>query len=282
MTRLLGLDVGASKIAAAIVESATMALEAEAMVPAADRTANGSLAACVTLAERVIDGAPVEGIGIGLCELVDRFGGIQSAATFDWRELDVAAAFAHLAPVTVESDVRAAALAEARHGAGRDLASFLYVNAGTGISSCLVLDGSPLVGARGNAILLGAGPLDVESVGSGAALAARFGVRSALDVGIAARGGDTRAIELIESGGEAVGAAIGFAVNLLDPEAIVLGGGLALNEPRYRAAVERGLRRVIWSPNAIDLPLIDAQFGEKAGVIGAALAASRELEVVSR
>jgi predicted NBD/HSP70 family sugar kinase len=74
-------------------------------------------------------------------ELVDPIGQITSGHTIDWRGLSLTELFASVGPVCVEADVRAAALAEARLGAGRAYRIIAYVTIGTGISSTLVLDG---------------------------------------------------------------------------------------------------------------------------------------------
>ena len=74
--------------------------------------------------------------------------------------------------------------------------------------------------------------------------------------------------------GEALGAAIGQLVNMLDPEIVVIGGGLGLVGGVYREAIERAMRRHIWSRLHRDVPLVSAQLGEDAGLIGAALAAN--------
>ena len=81
-------------------------------------------------------------VGLGLCELVDLDGRPASADTIEWRGLDLAAAIE--APrVVLESDVRAAALAEAAFGAGAGRSPFLFAIVGTGASVCLVVDGRP-------------------------------------------------------------------------------------------------------------------------------------------
>ena len=81
---------------------------------------------------------------------------------------------------SLESDVRAAALAEARFGAGAGASPFLFVVVGTGASACLVVDGRPYAGARGEALVLGAPP--VELLASGPALARAAGLERAEDV----------------------------------------------------------------------------------------------------
>jgi predicted NBD/HSP70 family sugar kinase len=116
--------------------------------------------------------------------------------------------------------------------------SFIYLTAGTGISSCLVLDGYPFAGARGLAGTMASSPLPARRERPGAApppslersppgrpaLVARHNARSSRRLG----SGEEVALEILRSVGEALGAGIGWLVNVLDPEAGVLGGGLGL------------------------------------------------------
>ena len=76
----------------------------------------------------------VSAIGLGICELVDREGRVVSGHRVHWqRTAGARETESQLLQATVESDVRAAALAEAHFGAGRDYRDFLFVNIGTGI-----------------------------------------------------------------------------------------------------------------------------------------------------
>jgi glucokinase len=121
-------------------------------------------------------------------EIVDPEGRITTSAVVKWNDLPVEASFAHLGPATVVTDMRAAALAEARAGAGRDFEVFAYVPVGTGINHCLVQTGRSYAGTRGAALLLGSGRLGdlvLEEVASGPAIAA-----SSRRLGIAADGAD--------------------------------------------------------------------------------------------
>ena len=270
----LGVDVGATKIAAAVVDRESGAIGSRSAIETrAEDGPEAVLAACVTLADRVAGDDRVAGVGVGVCELVDPRGAVTSDQTLDWRGMELASRFAHIAPTRIESDVRAAALAEAAFGAGRGMESFLYVNAGSGISSCLVVDGAPFPGARGNAICIGGGPLDVEEVAGGIGIARNAGMRSAAEVAAAAASGEAVARETIEAGGRALGGAVAFAVNILDPEAVLLGGSVVLGSELFRNALERAVRRHVWSVDTRTVPLVDAQLGPDAGVIGAAMSA---------
>jgi glucokinase len=267
VTVAVGLDVGATKIAAATVDVERGAILAARRVRTApERGAAAVLADCRALAGELASGAAVAAVGIAVCELVGPTGRVRSAETVDWRDVDVAGAFAPLAPARVESDVRAAALAEARHGAGRDAPDFLYVSVGSGISHCLVADGRPRAGVRGSAIGTGA-PL-VERWSSGLALARRTGHPSA-EAALA----DPAAAALVEDAARRLGLVLASLVNALDPGAVVVGGGLGLHAG-YRARVAAALREAVYDPDARGLPVVPAALAADAAVIGAALTAA--------
>ena len=202
-----------------------------------------------------------------------------------------------IAPTFIAADVRAAALAESRHGAGREFESFAYVSIGSGISSTVVQDGVPLVGARGGALVLSSGSLGVpcpecsnwtefvlEDYASGPALARRYAaatghvVEGAEAVIAAANEGEPTAVQIVDSAADALGSSVGWLVNVLDPEAIVVGGGLGLARGRFRERLIAATRGHIWNPVARGLPFVSAALGADAGLIGAALTADRRAD----
>lgn len=262
MTLAVGIDVGGTKVAAGLVDVDTG--EVLRLVKESTPAAEGGpsvLDLCGRLvAELGDDGIPV---GVGLCELVDREGHCCSGVTVDWRGLDVEAV---LGAATLESDVRAAALAEARFGAGRDWDNFMYVSIGTGISHTLVQAGEPYAGAHGFAIMVGAPPIEHTSSGRALSEAARTDTRTAL--------ADPVHREMVEAASQSLGHALAFLINALDPGAVIVGGGLGLN-PDYLARIGDALRANVASELS-DVPLVTAELGEAAGLIGAGLAASRK------
>ena len=159
----IGLDVGGTKIAGALVGLPAGSLSARRTIPTQpERGGRAVLDDALGLARELLEaaaaaGLTVTGIGVSVCELVDLAGNVTSGQTVAWDGLPVQAEFARLAPAVVESDVRAHALAEASLGAGPPAVRFATV--GTGISSCLVQDGRPYAGARGNALVLASSPL---------------------------------------------------------------------------------------------------------------------------
>jgi glucokinase len=261
----VGLDVGATKLAAARVDVERGAVLAARRVPTAPaRGAAAVLDDCRSLARELAGGETVVAVGVSVCELVDPAGRVRSAETVDWRGVDVAGAFD--VPARVESDVRAAALAEARFGAGRERADFLFLNVGSGISHCLMVDGAPRVGVRGSAIGTGA-PL-VEQWSGGLALARRAG-RASAEEALA----DPACAGVVDDAARRLGVVLATLVNALDPGAIVVGGGLGLHDG-YRERVVAALRPAVYDPAARDLPVLPAGLGADAPLIGAALAAA--------
>ena len=205
-------------------------------------------------------------IGIGVCELVDREGHTQSAQTLDWRAIDLAGAFARVGPAVVESDVRAAAVAEARFGGGRGVDELLLRD---GRDRHLVLPGAA-TGAptRARAATRSAsGRRRSRTPRAASRWPPPAGARWAEEV-LA----DPSLDGVVEAAAAALGAGLAWLVNALDPGTVVIGGGLGLVD-RYRELAVAAMRPMIFADNTRDLPVVPAQLGADAGVIGAALAA---------
>jgi glucokinase len=266
VTTAIGIDIGATKIAAALVDVNTGEMIKATREPT--RPAEGGAAVLVRsaqLARRLADRETTR-VGIGICELVDRDGHACSGYAIDWRGLDTAAAFSPLS-VTIDSDVRAAALAEAHFGAGRAFDEFLYLSVGSGISHCLVEAGRPRAGWRGNALVVGAPP--VEDVASGRALARTAGLARAEEA-LA----DPTHERLTQEAATELGVALAALINALDPQAAIIGGGLGLVDS-YRERVIYAARKAIFAESTRALAIVPAGLAGDSGVIGAALAATR-------
>jgi glucokinase len=257
----LGIDVGGTKIAAGVVqfpEAKVLACDIRPTLP--ERGSDAILDEVTTIARAMSAKTSVQAVGLAICELVDLAGNIVSNNCIHWTTATVLKRLSPIAPVRIEADVRAAALGESRFGAGKPFRTFLYITIGTGISSCLVIAGKPYAGARGLTGTFASAPLpglnqSLEDLASGAALARRAAVPAAAT-----------------SGAEALGAGIALLINTLDPEAVIIGGGLGLSGGSYWDALIASTRRHIWSPLHRDLPILPAS-NPNSAIIGAAAAA---------
>ena len=226
-------------------------------------------------------------VGVSVPELVDLDGLVATDAvvpglTGDLRE------WAEIGVECVESDVRAAAHAEARVGAGRGFPSFGYLSIGTGVSSTFVLDGVAWPGAHGAAILLGSGPFGpelspdgrpypLEELASGPAMVAAYRdlgghARNAQEV-LDRYDSDPLAARAVVEAGSAAGRGAALLVNVLDPHALIVGGGLGCVDGPYWHCLEAAARAQIWADAARRIPLLRSGLGLDAAAIGAALRA---------
>jgi glucokinase len=230
-------------------------------------------------------------VGIGIPELVGTSGQIESRCSLNWRADSVHARLRNHGRVTIASDVRAAALAEARLGAGREQPAFLYVSVGTGISCTLVIDGRPYAGTHGHAISFASGPTFVtagidgtanseslEGRASGPGLLRRaqlLGLQEpdAVAVCRAALAAPGVARDVVDAAATELAIHVAIVANALDPALIVLGGGLGCAPGRYWTTFRSAFPRFAWGPYSHRLRVCRARLGTKAGMIGAALSA---------
>jgi predicted NBD/HSP70 family sugar kinase len=97
------------------------------------------------------------------------------------------------------------------------------------------------------------------------------------DVISAAAEGDPVAVAVVDTAASSLGATIALLVNVLDPEAVIVGGGLGAAPGLYWERLAPAIRAHIWSDVHRDLPLLQARHGGDAGFIGAALLALEQL-----
>lgn len=284
---VLALDVGGSTVRGALA-TANGEILGRLSTPTGDR--DPGLRATRRMAERMVAeaddrGLSVTAIGAGFPEYVDGEGRLASEEVLDW-DRQPSDLLADLAPtVVVESDVRCGAAAELHHPT-RTPSSFLYVSLGTGLSHTMVCDGRLHRGARGEAIALGevTVPAAVDTMAgetlerycSGTGVARRYAEETGAVIADGARSvlapaaeGDTAAIEILHSAGRALGTALAQVVGLLDPEVVILGGGLGVSPGLLHQALvsayDEGTARRPGPP-----PLRTSTFGADAGLVGAA------------
>ena len=287
----IGVDVGGTKTALGLLDAATLTLLAKTVIPTGPERGGEALLADVerharTLRARAGElGKRVAGIGVVVPENVSLAGRITSSAVIArWNELPVGRTLAAIAPTAIDADVRAAALAEATLGAGREFGHFAFLTIGTGISYCAVAGGRPVAGAHGGALHLGTSVLtalpdgteiSLERSASGSALVQRFAERGgaatrAEEVLAAAEAGDPVAADVVGTAARALGMGIALLLNALDPEAVVTGGGLGSADTAYWTAASRWARHYAHE-HARHTPVLRGRLGADAGVIGAGL-----------
>jgi glucokinase len=250
---------------------------------------------------------PVGAIGVGVAGQVDpETGVVRRAPNLDWRDfpfrerLEAASGL----PVAVLNDVQAIAYGECRRGVGQGIKDLVCLFAGTGVGGGVVIGGELVRGVSGNAGEIGHMTIEqggipctcgnrgcLETFVGGWAIALRAQKRAAAEphtallrlaggnaagitaklVGQAAAQGDTLALALVQETGTALGVGLAAIANALNPELIILGGGIVEGLPGLVEIAERELRRRALTAALKPLRVVRSKLGADAGVIGAAL-----------
>jgi glucokinase len=310
----IGIDIGGTKIAGALVsESGEIFRELKVPTPASNPDAIAD--AVISLVEELGKGEQVLAVGVAAAGFIDADrANIVYAPNLSWRNEPFKAKLASRlnVPVFIENDANAAGWAEYRFGAGVGVKHMVMLTIGTGVGGAIIVDGHMLRGGFGIAAelghmnvvpdgeLCGCGQKGcLESYGSGTALlnAAKrlaasgeargsrlaelqeeVGVLTGAEVYRAILERDPGALGLLNDLGRALGRAVASICAVLDPELVVIGGGVSaagdlLLEPIRQAYLEhlpaRGFRP--------ELRIEAAQLVNDAGVVGAADLARIEL-----
>ena len=187
--------------------------------------------------------------------------------------------------VTLENDANLAALGERTYGSGREANTFVYVSVGTGIGMGIVIDGERGSGAHGVAGEVAYAPIPSSEARQpegaraghrgGGGVGRRGGahregtgharVLSAKQVFAAARAGDELALATVEREADRLALVVGAVVAILDPESVVLGGGVGGNIDLLRPRVDSQLAQ--FSP--LTTRIAEGELGKDAVVLGA-------------
>jgi glucokinase len=308
-TATFGVDLGGTNLRIALVDPDAAIVE-EQRVPT-PRTLDGIVGAIADAVDALSPLRPdARALGVGAAGMVDRDGTIHyspNVPAFLHAPVRARLEAGLGRPVVVDNDANVAVLAELAHGAARDSSEVLLITLGTGVGGGVVTRGEVLRGAHGFAAEIGHfqvdpdGPMCAcgqrghwEAMASGTALgvlgrerAARGaapavlaragGVVDAITgalVGDAAQAGAPDALEILGEYARRVATGLVGLVNVFDPELVVVSGGLVelgavLLDP-VRAAFDGSIEGASHRP---PVPIVEAQLGERAGVVGAAVLA---------
>jgi len=312
---VLGLDVGGTKIAASVFDAHlnplvsrtvptptacqpsaldAVAHNADAEAAARQRGRDALLAAVTALCADLLEQAPgVQAVGVGIAGRVDT----QRGLVVDANDNLVGAKGApiveavrnacHL-PVYVDNDVRVMALAELQRGAARGMEHALCLTVGTGIGGALIQNGEVWHGVHfcaGEVGYLYAGDgQTIETLYSGPAIARRFNARHGTnwtlkEMAARAAAGDAACADAIRAAADGLGRVLAPVIALIDPEAVIVGGGVAEIGALWWDALLSAVRNAP-VPAVSTIPMLPAAFGSQSGVFGAALLAAHRLGIL--
>lgn len=289
--RVAAIDVGGTTIKAAVIDRRGRVCDEKRRSTDADRGPEAVIESILELAAELASVKPrPAAVGVALPGLVRDSDGVVLEATnlglheAPMREL---ASRRLSSPVAILHDVRAAALAEGKLGAARGHSDYLLLTLGTGVGAAVVIGDHPYTGVHGLGGELGHVAVDprgpqclcggtgcLEAIASAGAIERRYGQGVDAEV-VAHRAalGDPAAAQVWREAVDALALAIVNYATLLDPDLVVIGGGLAAAGPRLFDPVRRRVRQ--WTRFGEPVRVVRAAMGEEAGRFGAAIAAWR-------
>lgn len=308
---IIGVDLGGTKAEVALVDADGGILARNRLATPIDRGARAVVEAIADAARSLCEqaGAACSLIGVGTAGQVDRATGlVHFSPNLHWRDVPLAAWLTERLGVRafVTNDVRAAALGEWKHGAGRGCDDLVCVYVGTGIGGGVISGGRLLEGASNSAAEVGHtivqwnGPECTcglrgcwEALAGGWAIAKRAREAIASDPSRGAAllreaGGDpdrisAETVSTVRARGdllarnildEAAGALVAGCVNVVhafNPSRLILGGGVIEGNPWLVQTIADGVRRQAFAAATRELDIVPAQLGALAGALGAAL-----------
>ena len=297
-TRAIGIDIGGSRLRAALVDGSGNILTRRETATLAQAGPAAVIEQLVELVDQIApkaERAAIVGAGVACPGPLDtergRALGIPTLA--GWVDIPIASMIgtALALPVRLENDGIAAAIGEWKFGAGRGLRNLVYITVSTGIGGGVVLDGRPLRGHMGMAAHVGHMTVQRdgavcscgnrgcwEAYASGTAFGRRISNSSGSMAGgdprsvfAAARSGSRDAVAMVAEEADWLGIGIANLLHLYSPDCVVVGGGISngfdLLEPGIRARLRSNAM-----PAFRDVPVLPAVLRENAGLIGAAAA----------
>ncbi len=290
----LGIDLGGTAFKVVAIERGTGILLLQSQSPTRDGETQNDLPAFaheVSLAVESIAaelGSPAGHIGISAPGLAAKDarsiaympGRLAALENLDWGEL-----LRRPGQVPVVNDAHAALLGEIAHGAARGLQDVILLTLGTGVGGAIVSGGRLLRGHIGRAGHLGHITTDFRApgdiCGTPGSLEDAIGFctlekrssgdfQSTTELIAAVGSGDSAAAEIWDTSVRALAVSIASLSNALDPEAFIIGGGIAQAGAPLFGRIERYLEEYEWRPAGHRVRVLPATLGEWAGAYGAA------------
>lgn len=308
MKYYIGVDLGGTGIKAGIVDENGTILHKNSCPTRVDMGYETIVADMAQLVDQVLQESghsmdDIQAVGVGIPGVVDpRNGVVPLCSNLNWRRVPLMAELKKYftKPLYVDNDATVAAMAEAVSGVSAGVANSVFLILGTGVGGGIILNGKVYSGAHGVGSEIGHTVMNMDGVpcpsgthrgcidryGSATALirmgkeaAARhpesklnqmetFNAKQVMDL---AREQDVAAVEAFEEYTDCLAVAMLNIINFIDPEVIVIGGGVSGAGEFLLEPIRRKLKDMIFFPEMPYAEIKQAKLGNDAGIIGAAM-----------
>ena len=272
--KTIGVDIGGTKTAIAIIDDKNGKIYKKLLIPS--KKYRDDKKNLNTIIKHVLDLSnknKIKNIGIGVPELINNKGIIKGNYNFNWHNKNLVNYFPKNFNIIVNSDVRCHLLAEKFFGVAKKYKNFAYINIGTGLSYAQFKDKKIYAGAKGYAIHFASSKISLydwkknkkislipEDYYSGKQLIKILSINN-----------NVKKKKILKNVAESMASLIGSLINTIDPDKIVLGGGVIINNSYFKKILIEYIRKFILADEVKKINIKTSKLTNNTGLLGAGL-----------
>jgi len=272
--KTIGADIGGSKTVIGIIDDQTGKVIKKIVIPSKkhkDDKKNLNI-----IIKHILDLSnknKIRNIGIGVPELINNKGVIKGNYNFNWHNKNLVNYFPKNLNIIVDSDVRCHLRAEKYFGVAKNYTNFAYINIGTGLSYAQYKEGKIYSGAKGYAIHFASSKITLydwkknkkislipEEYYSGKEIIKILSINN-----------NIKKKKILNNIAESLASLIGSLINTIDPDKLVLGGGVIINIAYFKKILIDHIRKFILADEVKKINIKTSKLTDNTGVIGAGL-----------
>jgi len=272
--KTIGVDIGGTKTVIGIIDDQTGKVVEKFLIPSKKhRDDKKNLNKIIKHILDLSNKNKIKNIGLGVPELINNKGIIKGNYNFNWHNKNLVNYFPKNLNIIVDSDVRCHLRAEKYFGVAKNYTNFAYINIGTGLSYAQYKDGKIYSGAKGYAIHFASSKIilyDWKKNNKTSLIPEEYYSGKEI-IKILSINNNIKKKKILNNVAESLASLIGSLINTIDPDKLVLGGGVIINIAYFKKILIDHIRKFILADEVKKINIKTSKLTDSTGVIGAGL-----------
>lgn len=272
--KTIGVDIGGTKTVIGIIDDQTGKVIEKFVIPSKKhRDDKKNLNIIIKHILDLSNKNKIKNIGLGVPELINNKGIIKGNYNFNWHNKNLVNYFPKNLNIIVDSDVRCHLRAEKYFGVAKNYTNFAYINIGTGLSYAQYKDGKIYSGAKGYAIHFASSKITLYDwkKNKKTSLIPEEYYSGKEIIKILSINNNIKKKKILNNVAESLASLIGSLINTIDPDKLVLGGGVIINIAYFKKILIDHIRKFILADEVKKINIKTSKLTDSTGVIGAGL-----------
>lgn len=272
--KTIGVDIGGTKTVIGIIDDLTGKVIEKFVIPSKKhRDDKKNLNIIIKHILDLSNKNKIKNIGIGVPELINNKGIIKGNYNFNWLNKNLVNYFPKNLNIIVDSDVRCHLRAEKYFGVAKNYTNFAYINIGTGLSYAQYKDGKIYSGAKGYAIHFASSKIilyDWKKNKKTSLIPEEYYSGKEI-IKILSINNNIKKKKILNNVAESLASLIGSLINTIDPDKLVLGGGVIINIAYFKKILIDHIRKFILADEVKKINIKTSKLTNNTGLLGAGL-----------